>query len=173
MKRSKKNDFVAQLKNDFKNSSSIIVSHYAGLSVKETDAIRRSLRENGANFKVTKNRLTKLALANTEYECITDMFNGPTAITYSSDSIVPAKITAEYEKKYKSLKILGGFFEGKKIDREKVKFLASLPLLDEIRGKLIGVLLAPAQRIALIIKEPSGQLARLLNKRSQELEKTN
>jgi large subunit ribosomal protein L10 len=101
------------------------------------------------------------------------MFSGPTAITYSSDSIVPAKITVEYEKKYKSLKILGGFFEGKKIDKEKVKFLASLPLLDEIRGKLIGVLLAPAQKIALVIKEPSGQLARLLNKRSQDLEKTN
>ena len=173
MKRSDKNDFVQNLKEELKNSSSVVVAHYAGLSVAETDNLRKEMRSNGAKFKVTKNRLTKLALNNTPYESISDLFTGPTAIAYSSDSIAPAKVAVKFGKKYANLKILGGGFEGEKIDEEKIRFLASLPSLDEIRGKLIGLLSAPAQKVTSVLVAPAGQIARLINSRAKELEKAN
>ena len=101
MKRSEKNDFVQNLKEELNNSNSVIVSHYAGLSVKEIDELRKAMRDNKAKFKVTKNRLAKLALVDTQYENIADLFNGPTAVAYSADSVAPAKISVEFEKKFK------------------------------------------------------------------------
>ncbi len=173
MKRSEKNNFVQKLNEELKNSSSVIVTHYAGLSVNETDNLRNSMRDNGAKFKVTKNRLTKLALAETQFESISDLFNGPTAIAYSSDPVAPAKVAVEFEKKFESFKIIGGSFEGEKIDKNKINFLATLPSLDEIRGQLVGLISTPAQKIASILQVPGGQLARLLNSRSEELGKSN
>ena len=173
MKRSDKNDFVQNLKEELKNSSSVVVAHYAGLSVAETDSLRNEMRSNGAKFKVTKNRLTKIALTGTPYESIEDLFNGPTAIAYSSDPVAPARVSVEFEKKYENFKILGGSYEGEKIDNAKINFLATLPSLDQIRAKLLGLLNAPAQKIASITQAPGGQLARLINARSEQLEKSN
>ena len=173
MKRSDKKDFVQNLKEDLNNSSSVIVAHYAGLSVKEIDELRKAMRDNGAKFKVTKNRLTKLALADTKYKSITDLFNGPTAIAYSSDPVAPSKVAVDFAKKFKNFKIIGGSFEGEKIDQTKINFLATLLSLDEIRGKLVGLLSAPAQKIASILQAPGGQLARLITSRSEELGKSN
>ena len=99
MKRSEKVDFVTKLKEELKGSSSVIVSHYDGLSVNETDNLRKEMRENGAKFKVTKNRLTKIALSDTPYEIIADLFTGPTAIAYSDDPVAPAKVSVNFEKK--------------------------------------------------------------------------
>ena len=168
MKRSEKNSFVKNLKEDLSNSSSIIVSHYAGLNVKETDQLRKAMRDNGTKFKITKNRLTKLALVKTQYESISDLFTGPTAIAYSSDPVAPAKISTEFEKKFKSFRILGGSFKGEKIDQERIKFLASLPSLEEIRLKLIRLLLAPAQKITSVLQAPAAQLIRLLESHSKK-----
>ena len=173
MKRSEKNDFVQNLKEDLEKSSSIVVSHYAGLNVKETEELRKAMRDNGAKFKITKNRLTRLALKETKNESIKDLFSGPTAVAFSADPISPAKISVEFEKKFKSFKILGGSFEGKKIDYEKIKFLASLPSLDEVRGSLIGLISAPAQKIASVLQAPAGQIARLLMSNSKKMEKNN
>ena len=173
MNRSEKKDFVQKLKNELKESSSVIVSHYAGLSVIETEELRKEMRNNGAKFKVTKNRLTKLALANTQYESIIDLFNGPTAIAYSNDSVAPSRVAVDFEKKYKNFKIIGGSFEGEKIDQDKINFLATLPSLDGIRGKLIGLISASAQKIASVLQAPGGQLARLMTSRSEELGKSN
>ena len=173
MKRSDKNDFVQNLKEELKNSSSVVVAHYAGLSVAETDNLRKEMRSNGAKFKVTKNRLTKIALTGTPYESIEDLFNGPTAIAYSSDPVAPARVSVEFEKKFENFKILGGSYEGEKIDNAKINFLATLPSLDQIRAKLLGLLNAPAQKIASITQAPGGQLARLINARSEQLEKSN
>ncbi len=173
MKRSDKNDFVQNLKDELTNSSSVIVSHYAGLSVAETDALRNEMRSNGAKFKITKNRLTKIALTGTPYESIEDLFTGPTAIAYSSDPIAPARVSVEFEKKFENFKIIGGSYEGEKIDKVKINFLATLPSLDQIRAKLLGLLNAPAQKIASITQAPGGQLARLINARSEQLEKSN
>ena len=173
MKRSDKNNFVQKLKDELKDSSSLIVAHYDGLSVIETDKLRKEMRENGAKFKVTKNRLTKIALADTPYESIIDLFQGPTAIAYSDDPVAPAKVSVNFEKKLKNFKIIGGSYDGEKIDKDKINFLASLPSLDQIRGKLLGLLNAPAQKIASIVQAPGGQLARLVNARSEQLEKQN
>jgi large subunit ribosomal protein L10 len=173
VKRSDKNDFVQKLKDEIKNSSSVIVAHYDGLSVLETDSLRKEMRDNGAKFKVTKNRLTKIALADTPYESIVDLFVGPTAIAYSSDPVAPAKVSVNFKKKLENFKIIGGGYEGEKIDKDKINFLATLPSLDQIRGKLLGLLNAPAQKIASVIQAPGGQLARLVNARSEELEKSN
>ena len=173
MKRSHKNDFVQNLKEDLSKSSSVIVAHYSGLSVNETDNIRKAMRDNGAKFKVTKNRLTKLALADTQYESISDLFNGPTAIAYSSDPVAPSKVAVDFQKKFENFKIIGGSFEGKKIDETKISFLASLPSLDGIRGKLVGLISAPAQKITSVLQAPGIQLARLMTSRSEELGKSN
>ena len=171
MKRSEKKDFVKKLKKDFLNTSSVVVAHYSGLTVLETDEIRKAMREKGAKFKITKNSLTKLALANTKLECINDLFNGPTAIAFSDDSIIAAKASFDFGKTHKNFKILGGFFEGEKIDSEKVKYLASLPTLDEVRGKLIGLISRPAQKIVYVLNAPASQIVTLLSKYSPETSK--
>jgi len=171
--RSEKKVFVEKVRDDFSNSSTIIVTHYSGLNVKEIEDLRKAMRVNGANFKVTKNSLIKLALENSKIESISDLFIGPTAVAYSSDPVAPARVAVEYEKKFKNFKIIGGAFEGEKIGEEKINFLASLPTLDEIRGKLVGLLTTPAQNIALVVKSPASQLARLISLRNKELEKSN
>ena len=168
--RSEKKDFVAKLQDEFNNSSTIIVTHYSGLSVKETEKIRKAMRENGAKFKVTTNSLTKLALANTNIKSIADLFSGPTAVAYSSDPVAPAKVSVEYRKKFKNFKIIGGAFEGEKIGEEKIVFLASLPSLDEVRSKLASLINSPAQKIASVLAAPARQLARLVFSQSKEIE---
>ena len=173
MKRSDKSNFVNNMKDEILNSSSIVVAHYSGLSVLETDDLRKEMRNNGAKFRITKNRLTKLALVETQFKDIADLFSGPTAIAYSSDPVAPAKVAVNFEKKSKNFKIIGGGYDGKKIDIDKINFLATLPSLDETRGQIIGLIMAPAQKIASIIKEPGGQLARLMSSRSKQLEGSN
>jgi large subunit ribosomal protein L10 len=171
--RSEKKDFVQKLKEELINSSSVIVAHYSGLTVGQSEQLRKEMRTNGAKFKVTKNRLTKLALEETQFKNIADLFTGPTAIAYSDDPVAPAKVAVSFEKKIENFKIIGGGYDGEKIDNNKINFLASLPSMDELRGKIIGLISAPAQKIALVVKEPAGQVARLLSTQSEKLEESN
>tara|TARA_Y100000590_G_scaffold157684_2_gene181159 strand:- start:7189 stop:7716 length:528 start_codon:yes stop_codon:yes gene_type:complete len=170
--RSEKKDFVENLKNEFNNSSSVIVAHYSGLTVNQVEDLRKEMRNNGAKFKVTKNRLAKLALEGTQFKDIVNLFSGPTAIAYSNDPVAPAKVAVNFEKKFENFKIIGGGYEGEKIDLDKINFLATLPSIDELRGKLIGLIMTPAQKIAFAIKEPGAQLARLVSMRSSKLEES-
>ena len=167
MKLSEKKDFVQKIKVDFEKSSSVIVAHYLGLSVSDTDNIRKEMRNNGAKFRVTKNRLVKLALAETRFKDIADLFSGPTAIAYSEDPVAPAKVSVSFEKKFDKFKIIGGAYDGEKIDLNKINFLATLPSMDELRGKIVGLISAPAQKISSIVKEPAGQIARLVSAKSE------
>ena len=173
MKRTEKKDFVEKLKDELVNSSSIIVAHYSGLSVDETNTLRKEMRDNGARYKVTKNRLTKLAISDTQFKDISDLFVGPTAIAYSTDPVAPAKVAVNFEKKFENFKIVGGGFNGEKIDKEKIDFLAKLPSLDELRGKIIGLISAPAQKLASIASEPGSQIARLLSSKSSNSQESN
>ena len=173
MKRSDKKEFVQKLKDELDNSSSVIVAHYSGLTVDESEQLRTEMRNNGAKFKVTKNRLTKLALEQTQFKPIAELFTGPTAIAYSDDPVAPAKVAVSFEKKLENFKIIGGGYDGEKIDLEKINFLATLPSMDELRGKIVGLISAPAQKIASIMKEPAGQIARLISEQSKSLEKSN
>ena len=167
MKRSEKKEFVQKLKEEIDLSSSVIVAHYSGLTVDESEQLRSEMRSNGAKFKVTKNRLTKLALEQTQFKDIADLFTGPTAIAFSDDPVAPAKVAVSFEKKLEKFKIIGGGYDGEKIDLEKINFLATLPSIDELRGKIIGLISAPAQKIALIVKEPASQMARLVSAKSE------
>jgi large subunit ribosomal protein L10 len=173
VKRSDKKDLVQNLKDELDSSTSVIVTHYSGLTVNESEELRSEMRDNGAKFKVTKNRLTKLALEQTQFKDLADLFIGPTAIAYSDDPVAPAKVAVSFEKKLENFKIIGGGYNGEKIDLEKINFLASLPSMDELRGKILGIISAPAQKIALIMKEPAGQIARLVSAQSKSLEESN
>ena len=173
MKRSEKKDFVSKLKDEISNSSSIIVAEYSGLTVAESENLRKEMRVNGAKFKVTKNRLTKLAISETQFKDISELFKGPTAIAYSDDAVAPAKVAVSFEKKFEKFKIIGGGYNGEKIDKEKIDFLAKLPSLDELRGKIIGLISAPAQKIASITSEPGAQIARLISSNSSNKQESN
>ena len=167
MKRSEKKEFVQKLKEEIDNSSSVIVTHYSGLTVNESEQLRLEMRNNGAKFKVTKNRLTKLALEQTQFKDLADLFTGPTAIAYSDDPVAPAKVAVSFEKKLEKFKIIGGGYDGETINYEKINFLATLPSMDELRGKIVGLISAPAQKIASIVKEPAGQITRLISSKSE------
>ncbi len=173
MKRSEKKDFVSSLKEEISNSSSVIVAHYSGLTVDQSESLRKEMRANGAKFKVTKNRLTKLAISDTKFKNISDLFSGPTALAYSADPVSPAKVAVSFEKKFENFKIIGGSYNGEKIDKEKINFLAKLPSLDELRSKLIGLISAPAQKIASISIEPGSQIARLISAKSSNSQESN
>ncbi len=173
MKRSDKKDFVDNLKKELSESSSVIVAHYSGITVNEAESLRKEMRANGAKFKVTKNRLTKLALADTQFKDISDLFSGPTAVAYSTDPVAPAKVAVDFEKKFENFKIIGGGYNGEKIDKDKIDFLAKLPSIDELRGKLIGLISAPAQQIVSIVSEPAAQVARIISAKSSNLNESN
>ncbi len=173
MKRSDKENFVAKLKDEILNSSAIIVAKYSGLTVSEAESLRKEMRDNGTKFKVTKNRLTKLAISDTQFKDISDLFKGPTAIAYSTDPVAPAKVSVAFEKKFEKFEVIGGGYNGEKIDKEKINFLATLPSLDELRGKLIGLISAPAQKIASIAIEPGAQIARLISAKSSNSQESN
>ena len=173
MNRSEKKDFVQKLKEELNSSSSVIVAHYSGITVDETEQLRKEMRNNGAKFKVTKNRLTKLALQDTHFNSIADLFTGPTAIAYSDDPVAPAKVAVIFEKKFENFKIIGGGYDGDKIDSNKINFLATLPSINELRGKILGLISAPAQKIASIVKEPAGKMARMMSAQSKKLEESN
>jgi len=161
--RDEKKELVADMHAEFGGSSLCVVTHYQGLTVAQMEALRGKVRESGAKFRVTKNRLTKLALAGTEFEGLADMFTGPTAIATSADPVAAAKACADFAKTNDKLVILGGAMQGRMLDADGIQALAKMPSLDELRGKLVGLLTTPAQRVASVTQAPAGQLARVFN----------
>lgn len=140
------------MNSEFKASSLVVVCHYNGLTVAETEALRSKVREAGAKFRVTKNRITRLALAGTQFESLVDLLKGPSAVSYSADPIAAAKAVVKYAKENDKLSILGGVMNGDVLTAAQVKALGELPSLDELRGKLVGLLQAPAGQIARVCK---------------------
>ena len=162
MDRSQKEELVASLKQTFQESEIVVVTHYVGMTMSEMHDLRGRMLEAGASFKVTKNRLTRLALKNTSFESLTDLMTGPTAIAYSTDPVAAAKTVVNYSKDNEKLVVLGGVFNGQSLDVDGVKKLAKLPSMDELRGKILGIINTPAIGIANIIQAPAGQLARII-----------
>jgi large subunit ribosomal protein L10 len=159
--RSRKEDLVAELQQTLADTTLLVVTHQNGLSVEETTELRLQMREAGAGFKVTKNRLAKIALKDTQFEPLSDMFNGPTAIAVSEDPVAAARVAVNFAKGNDKLTILGGALGDKALDVDGVNALAKLPSLDELRGKLVGLLQAPAGKIVGVLQAPGGQLARV------------
>ena len=169
MDRAEKKELVTALHDVFKNTGVVVVAHYAGLTVAQMTQFRRRMSAAGGKVKVAKNRLAKLALEGSEAAGIADLFKGPTVIAYSSDPVAAAKVAMAFAKEHDKLVILGGAMGKTVLDAKAVKALADLPSLDELRATLIGLLNAPATKIARTIKEPGGQLARVIQaKASQE-----
>jgi len=162
VEKAEKREFVTWLNGVFKESGSVVVAHYAGLTVAQMSDLRSRMRENGGSVKVAKNRLAKIALQGTESEGLTDLFTGQTVIAYSDDPVSAPKVAVEFAKAHDKLVILGGAMGTTRLDSEGVKALASLPSLDELRARLVGMISTPATRIARIVKEPAGGLARVL-----------
>ncbi len=168
MDRNTKKDWVGALHDTFGTVGLVVVTHYSGLTVAEMTDLRGKMRASGAGFKVVKNRLTRLALAETEYETLADLFTGPTAIAFSKDPVMAAKVAVDYAKANEKLKILGGSLGNKRLDVEGVKALATLPSLDELRGRLVGMISTPATRIAGVLQAPAGQLARVMRAQAEK-----
>ena len=160
--RNGKSELVASLKGTFKEASLVVVTHNQGMTVAETTELRRKTRSAGASFRVTKNRLTKLALAGTKFEGLGKLFTGPTAIAYSKDPVAAAKVVVDFAKGNEKLVIVGAALGDKVLDVEGVKALASLPSLDQLRAKLLGMIQSPATRVASVLKAPGGQVARVI-----------
>ncbi|MEK9673789.1 MAG: 50S ribosomal protein L10 [Rhodospirillaceae bacterium] len=163
MDRSEKEQLVSELKDAFSETNMVVVTHYSGLTVTEMGELRDRMREAGAKFKVTKNRLTRLALEGTQFQGISDLFKGPTAMAYSADPVAAAKAAVEFSKKNEKLVVLGGSMGDKALGPDEVKTLASLPSLDELRAKIVGMLNTPATRIAGVLQAPAGQVARVIS----------
>jgi len=152
----------------FEEAVALVVTHYSGLTVGEITTLRERMHEAGASFKVTKNRLTRLALGGTRYEGLSDLFTGPTAIAFSSDPVAAAKVTTDFAKINEKLVILGGAVGGQILDVNGVKALANLPSLDQSRATIIGLLNAPASRIVGVLQAPGGQIARVVGAYAQK-----
>lgn len=161
MEKAEKREFVAWLNGVFKDSGSVVVAHYSGLTVAQMNDLRSKMRASGGTVKVAKNRLAKIALQGTDSESIADLFTGQTLVAYSEDPITAPKIAVEFAKGNDKLVILGGSMGATNLDAESVKALAALPSLDELRGKLVGMIQTPASRIAQVVNAPAAQLARV------------
>jgi large subunit ribosomal protein L10 len=160
--RAEKSELVAALTQVFKDTGTIVVAHYAGLTVAQMTALRARMRDAGAGVKVAKNRLAKIALKGTDAEHVADLLKGQTVIAYSSDPVAAPRVAIEFAKVNDKLVILGGAMGRTNLDADGVKALATLPSLDELRAKLVGLLATPATRIAQVVAAPAAQLARVI-----------
>jgi large subunit ribosomal protein L10 len=160
--RAKKTEIVDGLRGVFSDAGVVVVTHYQGLSVAEVTELRRGMRAAGARFRVTKNRLAKIALADTPYSTMAELFTGPTAIAFSSDPVAAPKAAVSYAKRNEKLLIIGGALGGTLLTSAQVRALADLPSIDELRAKLVGLLNTPATRLVSLLQAPGGQIARVL-----------
>ncbi len=158
MTRKRKQEEIAILKETLENSEIVVLTYNKGLNAKSITDLRLKMRENDVTFKIVKNTLAKIATKGTRYEQIADMFTGPVGMATATDPVAAAKVANEFAKKNDRLVIIGGAYGDMILDEAAVKQLASLPSLDELRSKIIGLVQAPAQKIAQITQIPAQQL---------------
>ena len=168
MSKEKKQVYINEMKSQFDKSEAVIVAHYQGLTVSQLDELRAKMRENGIQFKITKNRITKIAIENTRCRDLRDLFKGPTAVALSKDAITSAKILTKFSKDNENLKILGGIMGNEVLDVLGVQNVATLPSLEEARAKIVGILRSPAQKIASILLAPASKIAILALEKSKK-----
>tara|TARA_B100000927_G_scaffold29552_1_gene21746 strand:- start:58 stop:609 length:552 start_codon:yes stop_codon:yes gene_type:complete len=168
--RQEKAELIETLQTTLNASSTVVVTHQVGMTVAESSDLRAKMREAGAGFKVTKNRIAKLALKGTAYEDLESMFTGPTAIGTSADPVAAAKALVDFAKDNDKLTIVGGSMDGKTLDKAGVEALAKMPSLDELRGRLVGLVQAPAAKLARVAQAPAGKVARVIQARADQLQ---
>ena len=162
MDRAEKRELVTSLNDAFSNAGSVVVAHYAGITVSQMNDLRVKMRSAGGTVKVAKNRLAKIALQGTKSEGIVELFKGQTLIAYSTDPVAAPKVASDFAKGNDKLVILGGAMGATALDADGVKALASLPSLDELRARLVGMISTPATRIAQVVNAPAASVARVI-----------
>lgn len=161
MNRAEKTEAVTSLNAVLNETEVVVVTRNLGLTVAQSTELRGKMRDADATYKVTKNRLAKIALKDTRYEPISDLLTGPIALATSSDPVAAAKVAVEFAKANDKLEIVGGAMGDTVLDADGVKALASMPSLDELRGKIVGLINAPATKVAQVVQAPAAQLARV------------
>jgi len=168
MNRAEKADSIGDLNSRFAAAESVVVAQYPGLSVHEMQDLRAKARKVGVDIKVAKNRLVNLAIAGTPYAGLASLLKGQNAFAFGTDPVAAAKVVSDYAKDNQKLAIIGGGMKGNILDKKGVEALAKLPSLDELRGKIIGVLMAPATKLARVLVTPAGDLNRVIHAKSQQ-----
>ena len=168
MNKEQKKQYISDMTNQFEKSEAVIVTHYQGLTMNQLDDLRAKMREHGIKFKITNNRITKLALEKTRCKDLSNLFSGPTAVALSEDAITSAKILTKFAKSNSNLKIIGGIMEEEPLSLEDVEKIATLPTLNEARAKIVGILTSPAQKIMSILLAPGSKIAILARAKSNK-----
>ena len=168
MNKEQKKNYISEIKKFIDANDSVLVTHYQGLTVNQLDELRAEMRKHGIMFKITKNRITKLALKDTKCKDIVDLFSGPTAVALSKDAISSAKILTKFSKDNQKLKILGGLMGNEILKLEDVLKIATLPTLNEARAKITSILRSPAQKLISILLAPGSKIAILALEKSKQ-----
>ena len=166
MNKEAKKNYIEEMKKNFSSNEAVMIAQYQGLNVVELDTLRKELREKGILFKITKNRITKIAIKDSPVKDLEKYFTGPTAAALSSDAITTAKILTKFAKSHNKLKIVAGFMDGKVLDEKEVAIIATLPTLEEARAKIVGILATPAQKLVSILLAPGSKIANLARAKS-------
>ena len=168
MNKEQKKNYISEMIIQFENSKAIMVTHYQGLTMTQLDELRSKMREHGIIFKITKNRITKLALEKTKCKDLSNLFTGPTAVAFSEDAIMSARILSKFAKDNENLKLLGGMMGEELLDQAGVQNVANLPTLDEARAKITGILATPASKFVSILLARSEKMSNLSPENSEK-----
>ena len=168
MNKEQKKNYINQMETQFQNNEAVLVTHYQGLTMTQLDALRAEMREHGIKFHITKNRITKLALEKTKCKELSNLFTGPTAVAFSDDAIISARILSKFSKDNENLKLLGGIMGNEILDQAAVQNVANLPTLDEARAKIVGILATPASKFVSILLARSEKMSNLASENSEK-----
>ena len=169
MNKEQKKTYISEMTSQFENNEAILVTHYQGLNMLQLDDLRSKMREHGIKFQITKNRITKLALEKTKCKDLSGLFTGPTAVAFSSDAIISARILSKFAKDNENLKLLGGIMGEEVLDQAGLQNVANLPTLDEARAKIVGILATPASKIVSILLARSEKMSNLSPEISEKI----
>ena len=167
MNKEQKKNYIADMIAKFEDSKAIMVTHYQGLTMPQLDELRAKMREHGIIFKITKNRITKLALEKTKCKDLSDLFTGPTAVAFGEDAILSARVLSKFAKDNENLKLIGGIMDNEVLDQAGVLNVANMPTLDEARANIVGILNAPASKLVSILLARSEKMSILPSENSE------
>tara|TARA_B100001094_G_scaffold272516_1_gene278391 strand:+ start:1144 stop:1656 length:513 start_codon:yes stop_codon:yes gene_type:complete len=168
MNKEQKKNYISEMETQFQNNEAVLVTHYQGLTMTQLDELRAQMREHGIKFKITKNRITKLALEKTKCKDLTNLFSGATAVAFSDDAIISARILSKFAKSNENLKLLGGIMGEEILDQAGLQNVANLPTLDEARSKIVGILATPASKFISILLARNEKMSNLSTENSEK-----
>ena len=168
MNKEQKKNYISEMETQFQNNNAVLVTHYQGLTMTQLDDLRGKMRDHGIKFQITKNRITKIALEKTKCKDLTELFKGATAVAFSDDAIISARILSKFAKDNQNLKLLGGIMGEEVLDQAAVQNVANLPTLDEARAKIVGILATPASKFVSILLARSEKMSNLTPENSEK-----